>query len=135
MACEKRSAGFPAKRWPHGPQGCDLAPAATTSPTPLAMRTLGRRVLAIQTDTTELDTLLANLVETTAGVGPRRHARPRARSWGGSGCACRPGVDGRSPPKLWPVTWGVRCEAPGRAPGTCVCGPRRTLLLAKCLRA
>jgi hypothetical protein len=32
-----------------------------------AMRTLGRWVLAIETDNTELDTLLADLVETTAG--------------------------------------------------------------------
>jgi hypothetical protein len=32
-----------------------------------AMRTLGRRVLAIEADNTELDTLLGELVETTAG--------------------------------------------------------------------
>src|ERR671911_1577061 len=37
-----------------------------TYATKLAMRTLGRRVLAIQADNTELDTLLADLVETTA---------------------------------------------------------------------
>jgi transposase len=38
-----------------------------TYATKLAMRTLGRRVLAIEADNTELDTLLADLVETTAG--------------------------------------------------------------------
>jgi len=38
-----------------------------TDATKLAMRTLGRRVLAIETDNIELDTLLADLVETTAG--------------------------------------------------------------------
>jgi transposase len=37
-----------------------------TYATKLAMRTLGRRVLAIEADNTELDTLLADLVETTA---------------------------------------------------------------------
>jgi transposase len=37
-----------------------------TYATKLAMRTLGRRILAIEADNTELDTLLAELVETTA---------------------------------------------------------------------
>jgi Transposase len=37
-----------------------------TYATKLAMRILGRRVLAIEADNTELDTLLADLVETTA---------------------------------------------------------------------
>src|SRR5215204_4390201 len=37
-----------------------------TYATKLAMRTLGQRVLAIEADNTELDTLLADLVETTA---------------------------------------------------------------------
>jgi transposase len=37
-----------------------------TYATKLAMRTLGRRVLAIEADNTELDALLADLVETTA---------------------------------------------------------------------
>jgi transposase len=37
-----------------------------TYATKLAMRTLGRRVLAIEADNTELDTLLGDLVETTA---------------------------------------------------------------------
>jgi transposase len=40
-----------------------------TYATKLAMRTLGRRVRAIETDNTELDSLVADLVETTAAGG------------------------------------------------------------------
>jgi hypothetical protein len=38
MTGEKRSAGFPPRRWPHEPRGCDPGLAATTSPTPPSWR-------------------------------------------------------------------------------------------------
>jgi transposase len=68
MACEKRSAGFAAKRWPHEPLGCDPGAGSddVTYATKLAMRILGRRVLAIEADNTAVDALLGDLVETTA---------------------------------------------------------------------
>jgi transposase len=59
-----------------------------TYATKLAMRTLGRRVLAIEADNTELDTLLADLVETTAGGAARRpggRCRHRRHPAGGRG--------------------------------------------------
>ena len=80
MACEKRSAGVP--RTALAARAAGLRPRAgsddVTYATKLAMRTLGRRVLAIEADNTELDTLLGDLVETTA-AGAARRARGRCR--------------------------------------------------------
>jgi transposase len=68
MTCEKRSARVP--RTALAARAAGLRPRAGSDhvsyATKLAMRTLGRRVLAIEADNSELDSLLGELVETTA---------------------------------------------------------------------